>query len=61
MAREPQPTSKAELRDALDELVLAAYANGVEVDDGAYALRHDDPGVPDWEVLISETTKVHDD
>ena len=46
------PTSKEELRKSLDETIKQAYENGVELDNGGYELRHDDPEIPDWEVLI---------
>ncbi|MFB6136660.1 MAG: hypothetical protein ABEJ04_07855 [Halobacteriaceae archaeon] len=52
------PTTKAELEAALDALVLTAYENGVRVDNGGYSLRHADPGLPDWEVTITRTTKL---
>lgn len=58
MDNESGPTTKAELEKALDELVLRAHANGVEVDNGGFALRHDEPEIPDWEVLITRTTKL---
>lgn len=57
MSTDTGPTSKAELRDALDMLVQAAYVNGVEVDNGGYALTHADPTIPDWEIHITRTTK----
>lgn len=46
------PTSKAELEEALDKLVKAAYRNGVDVDNGGYDLRHHETTVPDWDLTI---------
>ena len=46
------PTSKSELRKALDELVVNAYQNGVIVDNGGYELCHSDQSVPNWDVSI---------
>ena len=57
----PNPGTKTELTAALDDLVSSAFANGVRVDDGGYVLRHDDPELPDWEVVITRTTKPPDD
>lgn len=53
MRNDTGPTTKDELRDTLDELLLKAYENGVEVDNGGYGLTHDDPAVPNWDVLIT--------
>lgn len=57
MTNETGPQTKAELRTALHTLVETAFLNGVTVDNGGYALRHDDPEIPDWEVHITQTTK----
>jgi hypothetical protein len=46
------PTTKEELRQSLDETVVQAYENGVNVADGAYQLHHDDPDIPDWELML---------
>lgn len=46
------PTSKSELREALDDLVQNAYQNGVKVDNGGYELRHSEESVPDWDLTI---------
>lgn len=51
------PTSKSELREALDELVVNAYQNGVTVDNGGYELCHPDQSVPDWDVTIIRLAK----
>lgn len=55
MAVQSAPTTKAELDTRLDELILRALENGVDVNDSAYDLRHDDPELPNWEVQIVET------
>lgn len=47
------PTSKAELEEALDELVQMAYRNGVEVGNGGYDLIHHEPTIPDWDLTIT--------
>ncbi|WP_255149112.1 hypothetical protein [Halorarius halobius] len=57
MSTDSEPVTKEELRTALDELILVAYENGVDVDNGGYALRHEDPELPDWEVVVTKTTK----
>jgi hypothetical protein len=46
------PTSKAELKEALDMLVREAYHNGVEVDNGGYELFHQESTIPDWDLTI---------
>lgn len=46
------PESHDEFEEALDTLIQRAYQNGVTVADGGYDLRHSNPEVPDWEVLI---------
>lgn len=46
------PTSKAELEEALEVLTRKAYQNGVEVGNGGYDLRHQEPTVPDWDLTI---------
>lgn len=51
------PTTKEELREALDRLVLSAYENGVDVDDGGYPLNHADPAIPDWDIHITRVKK----
>ena len=53
MPRDSGPSTKEELRTVLDEIVLSAYENGVPVADGAYPLEHDDPDLPDWDLLIT--------
>jgi hypothetical protein len=55
---ETGPTTKRELRNELDRLVQTAYKNGVEVNNSAYALRHDDPEIPDWEIHLTRTMKT---
>lgn len=51
------PTSKSELRKALDELVVNAYQNGVTVDDSGYGLCYSEEPVPDWDVTIIRIEK----
>lgn len=46
------PTSKAELEEALDELVQEAFKNDVEVDNGGYDLIHQDSTIPNWDLTI---------
>lgn len=46
------PTSKADLEDALDVLLQQAYRNGVNVDNGGYALVHEDDTIPDWDLTV---------
>jgi len=60
MSDESGPTTRAELRSALDRIILRAHTNGVDVDNGGFPLRHDDPTVPDWDVHITRTTKPAD-
>ena len=47
------PRTRGELRDARDTLIQTAHANGVDVDDTVYALRHDDVTIPDWEIQLT--------
>lgn len=47
------PTSKAELKDALDELVRKAHRNGVKVGNGGYDLTHREPTTPNWDLTIT--------
>ncbi|MFB6163618.1 MAG: hypothetical protein ABEJ31_00500 [Haloarculaceae archaeon] len=60
MSDEPDPQTKAELRAALDALILRAYANGIAVDDTGFTLRHDGHEAPDWGVQIFRVTKNPD-
>ena len=53
MSYDDEPRTRGELRDAFDTLIQAADANGVEVEDTAYTLRHDDAGIPDWEIHLT--------
>ena len=46
------PTTRAELRQSLDETIQQAYKNGVNLNDGAYPLQHDDPDMPDFELML---------
>jgi hypothetical protein len=46
------PTTKAELQDAFDTVLLQAYRNGIQVGGQGYTIRHDDPELPDWELEI---------
>jgi hypothetical protein len=57
MSSESAPTTKEELRDALDELVLSAYEVGVDVGNGGYALNHNSAAIPDWDVHITRVEK----
>lgn len=50
------PETSEELGEALDRLLLAAYANGVEVD-GGYILSHSNLDIPDWGLQISHSRK----
>ncbi|WP_154017949.1 hypothetical protein [Halorubrum sp. AJ67] len=63
MSDETGPKTKIELQNALDRVVQTAYENGVEINNSAYALRHDNPKIPDWEIHLTWTTKTvkHDD
>lgn len=54
------PTTKRELQQAMDNLVLRALENGVPIDNGGYELRHDDD-VPDFELMIFRLEKSDDD
>ena len=53
MSDDGGPRTRGELRDALDTLIQTANANGVEVDDTAYTLRHDDVTIPDRELHLT--------
>lgn len=44
--------TNGELKDALDTVIQSAFANGVDVNERGYNLRHDDPECLDWEVRI---------
>lgn len=57
MASGSGPATKEELRVALDTLVLNAYENGVQVDNGGYPLNHSNPDIPDWDLLITRVEK----
>ena len=57
MTDDAKPETWEELRDALDTLIQTAHANGVEVEDSAYALRHDDISIPDWEIHLTRLAK----
>jgi hypothetical protein len=46
------PTTKEELRQSLDRTILQAYENGVNLENGAYQLRHDGSNIPDWELMV---------
>jgi len=46
------PTTKEELSHSLDEAILQAHENGVEIESGAYPLYHDDPDIPDVEIMF---------
>lgn len=46
------PTSKAELEDALDKLIGQAHQNGVEITDGGYVSHHTATEAPDIEVMV---------
>lgn len=45
-------TMKEELRQSLDEIIVQAHENGVDIEDGAYHFQHDDPDIPDWEIIL---------
>lgn len=47
-----EPTTKEELRQALDKIIQQAYTNDVNLNDGAYPLHHDDPDLPDFELML---------
>ena len=47
---ETAPKTGAELQNALDRLAQTAYANGVEINDVCFELRHDGHEIPDWEI-----------
>jgi len=46
------PTTKDELCQSLDETILEAYENGVEIESGACPLQHDNPEIPDLEIVF---------
>jgi hypothetical protein len=46
------PTNKAEFEEALDELIVQAYQNGISIDNGGYVLQHTSTNVPDMEVMF---------
>ena len=50
-------STKEQLAMALDSLITEAYKHSVNVDNGGFELRHDEPDIPDWEVHITRTTK----
>lgn len=50
--RRQGPATKEELRQSLDEIIQQAYNNGVDLNDGAYPLQHDDPDTPDFELML---------
>ncbi len=50
--RRQGPTTKEELRQSLDEIIQQAYNNGVDLNDGAYPLQHDDQDTPDFELML---------
>lgn len=57
MPERSSPTTRLELERDLDDLLSRAFNNGIRVDNGGYALRHEDPDLPDWEVVITRASK----
>lgn len=53
------PRSDAELNDRLRHVLDAAFESGVNVL-GGWAIRNG-PGLPDWDVHVTETAKLHDE
>lgn len=51
------PTSKAELEEALDQLVRGAYQNGVTVGNGGSDFIHHGPATPIWDLTITRMEK----
>lgn len=52
MTLDSGPTTREELRDELDELLVQAEMNGVPIDEQRYVLRHDALDSSDWVVEI---------
>ena len=46
------PITKEELRQSLDKTVCKASENGVDVEDATFQLRHDDPNIPNLEIML---------
>lgn len=47
------PTTKSELKVEIEKLLLQAYFNGVDVDNGGYPFYHEDPEVPNWDLHLT--------
>ena len=47
-----EPTTEEELCQSLGKTILQAYENGVSIEGGACPLRHDDPDIPDLEIMF---------
>lgn len=45
-------TTEEELCQSLNETILQAYENGVDIESGAYPLYHDDRNIPDVEIMF---------
>lgn len=39
-------------REALDDLIIRAYENDLDIDNGGHILRHDSEDIPDVEVVV---------
>lgn len=60
MTGDSGPTTKEELQVALHRVILKAYQNGVQIDDGGYALNHDETDIPDWDIHITRVEYAGD-
>lgn len=59
MTRDTNPTTIDEFRVALDNLLVLAHENGIDLANRPYALRHEESALPDWEVHIIQLAKQH--
>lgn len=59
MTQPKQPTTKAEFREGLEELVRSAEANDIDIT-GGYTFRTDGDGA-DWSLELFEVVKPDED
>lgn len=57
MSNQTTPTTRTELHAAMDDLLSEAHENGVAVHNHSYPLRHNNPKLPDWEVIVTQVSK----
>lgn len=56
MSDDTDPTTDAELQEALKDLLLRASKNGVQIAETRWVIRNDDPDTLNWEVEIVPVT-----